>query len=282
MLRLYTILIYATIINKYYRYDWNIKMKNIDSSKTKLSISLALSGGGARGTFHLGFIQALQENNVEIKAISGTSAGALVGGTLACGLKPKEVLHILKSNEFKNLFKFNWFRKSIFKINYNSTIMDKLFTLDGLSKTKIPFYVCVTDIKSHESIYLSSGEGKTVIAASCSIVPVLEPIIYENKILADGGILDMMPTTPLTNYEYPILGINLMPDEMPEKQSFFSLTKRVWHLLLTTNLPQDIKRCRWYIAPLEITKIKIISFNNLQEGFDLGYEYGLRWCKTQL
>jgi len=251
------------------------------SDKTVLSISLALSGGGARGTFHLGFIQALQEYGVEIKAISGSSAGALVGGAISCGLKPNEVLDILKSDEFKKIFKFNWFKKSVFAINLNSTIRDELFNVDDLSKTKIPFYVCVSDMESGENIYADKGDGKALITASCSVVPLFEPFVYNDKILADGGILDMMPTTPLLKYDYPILGINLMPNEMPIKYTFFSLTKRVWQLLLTTNIKRDIKRCKYYIAPMEVTKIKIFSLNNLQEGFDLGYEHGLRWCETQ-
>lgn len=244
-------------------------------------ISLALSGGGARGTFHLGFIQALQENSVEIKAISGTSAGALIGGAISCGLKPKEVLKILKSQEFKKLFKFNWFRKSMFTIDYDSSVMDKLFSVGDLSNTKIPFYVCVTDMQTQDVLYLNDGDGKSLVTASCTVVPLFEPFIYEGKFLADGGILDMMPTTPLIKYDYPILGINLMPNEMPKKLSFLSLIKRVWYLLLTTNIPRDIKRCKWYIAPIEIVKIKIFSLNNLQAGFDLGYRQGLEWCKTQ-
>lgn len=250
--------------------------------KNKTSISLALSGGGARGTYHLGFIQALKENDVEIKAISGTSAGALVGGAIACGLEPKEVLDILKSQEFRNLFKFNWFRKSIFRIDYNSTVMDKIFSVGDLSNTKIPFFVCVTDMESHQSIYTNNGDGKTLVTASCSVVPFFEPFVYQDKFLADGGVLDMMPTTPLMRYDYPILGINLMPNEMPKKHSFWNLTKRIWHLILTTNLPSDIKRCEWYISPMEVKKIKIFSLNNLQGGFDLGYAQGLKWCESQI
>ena len=248
----------------------------------RLSISLALSGGAARGTFHLGFIQALQEHDVEIKAISGSSAGTIVGGAIACGIEPKEVLKIVKSKEFKNLFKFNWFRKSLLCINHNSTVMDKLFRVDDLSQTKIPLYVCVTDMASHQSIYAEKGNGKNLIISSCSLVPLFEPFAYENKILADGGILDLMPTTPLLKYDYPILGINLMPHKMPKKHSFFSLTKRVWYLLLATNLPRDIKRCKWYIAPAELSHIKMFSFNHLQKGFDLGYEHGLKWCQENI
>lgn len=250
--------------------------------KDKISISLALSGGGARGSFHLGFIQALQENGVEIKAISGSSAGALVGGAVACGIEPKEVMEILKSQEFRELFKFNWFRKSIFRVDYASNVTNKLFGVGDISNTKIPFYACVADMESHEVFYANRGDGKSLISASCSIVPVFEPYIYDGRILADGGILDMMPTTPLTKYDYPILGINLMPSKMPKKHSFWNLTKRTLNLILTSNIAHDIKRCKWYIAPKEITKIRIFSLNNLQTGYDLGYKHGVEWCEENL
>ena len=57
-------------------------------------VSLCLSGGAARGAFHLGVLSVLEENNVQIKAISGSSVGALIGGSLACGKNSKEIFDI--------------------------------------------------------------------------------------------------------------------------------------------------------------------------------------------
>ncbi len=254
---------------------------NRTTTKSTLEISLALSGGAARGTFHLGFVQALQENSVDIKAISGTSAGALVGGALACGLSPHEILNLLKSHEFRNIFRFNWFRKSLFSIDCKAEVVYKLFPLANIKDTKIPFYACITDINNHEIIYANEGDAQTLILASCALIPIFEPILNENRLLADGGILNLMPTTPLLKYDYPILGINLMPYKTPLKYNFFTLIGRVLQLLFTTTLYQDIKKCTWYIAPKELNNIKMFSLNNLQQGFDLGYTQGLKWCDAQ-
>ncbi|OIP54614.1 MAG: hypothetical protein AUK54_05915 [Helicobacteraceae bacterium CG2_30_36_10] len=255
---------------------------NRTPTKPVLEISLALSGGAARGTFHLGFVEALQENGVQIKAISGTSAGALAGGALACGITPKEIMSILKSSEFRNIFKFNWFRKSLFSIDYKADVIFKLFPLGNLKDTKIPFYACVTDINNHEVIYANKGDGRTLILASCALIPVFEPIMDENRLLADGGILDLLPTTPLLQYNYPILGINLMPYKTPGEYNFFTLIARVLQLLFTARLSQNINNCQWYIAPQELSNVKMFSLNSLQKGFDLGYAKGLKWCEAQL
>lgn len=255
---------------------------NRTATKPALEISLALSGGVARGTFHLGFMQALQENGVQIKAISGTSAGSIAGGALACGISPKETLQIVKSKEFRKIFKFNWFRQSLFYIDSEADVVHKLFPFSDIKHTKIPFYTCVTDINNHEVIYANEGEARTLIVASCALIPVFKPLYYENKILADGGILDIMPTTPLLKYGYPILGINLIPSKTPNKYNFFTLIERLIQILFSTRLPQDIKNCEWYISPQELNGIKMFSFKKLQTGFDLGYAQGLKWCEAQL
>lgn len=247
------------------------------STRTSLEISLALGGGAARGAFHLGFIEALQENGVVIKAISGSSAGALVGGGIACGVSPKKLLEVFKSKEFRKIFKWNWFRKSLFKIDTNAKILDEIFPFNDLNETKIPFYCCVLDMNSHESLYLKDGEAKPKIAASCALTPMFEPIYDKDMILVDGGINDLVPTTPLLDLGYPILSINLIPTAMPKKHTFFSISKRVWQLLWTANIPKSKKDSTWFIAPKELSQLKMFSFSDIDKGFELGYKNGIEW-----
>lgn len=69
------------------------------------SVGLVLSGGGAKGLSHIGVIKALEENNIPIDYVSGTSMGAIVGGFYAIGLSPDEMVSILKSDAFQS-----WYR----------------------------------------------------------------------------------------------------------------------------------------------------------------------------
>lgn len=65
-------------------------------------IGLVLSGGGARGIAHVGMIKALEENDIPIDYITGTSMGAIVGGLYAIGISPDEMMDLFRSNEFLN------------------------------------------------------------------------------------------------------------------------------------------------------------------------------------
>lgn len=63
-------------------------------------VGLVLSGGGASAVAHLGVIKALEENGIPIDYISGTSAGALIGGLYACGYSPQQIEEFVLSDEF--------------------------------------------------------------------------------------------------------------------------------------------------------------------------------------
>jgi len=252
------------------------------TTKPALEISLALSGGAARGAFHLGFIQSLQENGVSIKAISGSSVGALVGGAISCGISPKDALEVFKSKEFKKIFKFSWFHKGVFEIDLKSKVLDTLFLFDDLSQTKIPFFVCVTDFDNQQPLYLNKGDAKILICASCALVPFFKPITYNNMVMVDGGILDLMPVEPLKQYNYKILGLNIMPSLKPKKYTFKTIFLRMIEIVISTNLQSSIKQCDWYIASKEILQLKMFSFKGLQKGFDLGYKDGQKWCEENL
>src|ERR1035437_6340905 len=69
-------------------------------------IGLVLSGGGAPGIAHIGVIKALEENNIPIDYITGTSIGAFIGGLYASGYSPDEMILFFKSSDFKKLKKY--------------------------------------------------------------------------------------------------------------------------------------------------------------------------------
>ena len=249
------------------------------ATKPTLEVSLALSGGAARGSFHLGFIEALQENGVKIKAISGSSAGALVGSAISCGISPKDALEVFKSKEFKKIFKFTWFTKGLFKIDLSAKVLDKLFLFDNLNQTKIPFFACVTDFENQKALHVNEGLAKELICASCALVPFFSPIAYDGKVLVDGGVLDLMPVSPLKKFGHKVIGINIMPSLKPKKYTLKTITLRILDILMSANLEESAKKCDYYIAPEELSKYKMFSFKGLQKGFDLGYVYGQKWCE---
>ena len=74
-----------------------LTLSSVSFSQT---VGLVLSGGGAKGIAHIGIIQALEENNVPIDYIAGTSMGAIVGALYAMGYTPAEMIELIKSDDF--------------------------------------------------------------------------------------------------------------------------------------------------------------------------------------
>ena len=64
------------------------------------TVGLVLSGGGAKGIAHVGVIKALEENNIPIDYVTGTSMGAIVGSLYSCGWSPDRMLEFFTSSDF--------------------------------------------------------------------------------------------------------------------------------------------------------------------------------------
>ncbi|HFU74293.1 MAG TPA: hypothetical protein ENK65_01930 [Helicobacteraceae bacterium] len=172
-------------------------------------ISLALSGGAARGAFHIGALQSLYKHNIDIVAISGTSIGAVVGAAYCGGKKPLEILDIFKSSEFKKMMKFSLSKDGFISMDATAPIISELFTTPRIESLNIPLSVTTTDVTHSKIKRFESGDIFPIVTASSALVPLFQPITYNNVKYIDGGVFDNLPTRPLQKYNTPILGINL-------------------------------------------------------------------------
>ena len=152
-----------------------------------MKISLALSGGAARGAFHLGVLQALEENNMEIVAISGSSIGAIIGTSYAAGVSPKEQLEIFQSKAFKKAFKFNNFKNGFFRIDRQKEILKALVPIENIEDTDIKLHITAIDLESGRIVRFTKGKAIPLCIASATVVPFFKPIAYEGYQLVDGG-----------------------------------------------------------------------------------------------
>ena len=84
---------------KYFIYIFTL-LFTIATASAKQSVGLVLSGGGAKGIAHIGVIKALEDNDIPIDYITGTSMGAIVGGMYAAGYTTDEMMQLLQSKEF--------------------------------------------------------------------------------------------------------------------------------------------------------------------------------------
>ncbi len=237
-----------------------------------MKISIALSGGAARGAFHLGVLEALDEKGFQIEAISGSSIGSIVGASYACGISPKEQLDFFCSKEFKKIIKFNYFKHSLLKIDEKNSILKEIMPAKNLEDVKIKTYITTIDLVSGKIVRFDKGDSIALCLASSALMPLFKPIEYKNYKLADGGIMDNLPIEPLKKHNLPIFGVDLHPNESNFKDTMSGILKRMIVLAWRANVQKNINECDLYITNQKLSNYSLFKFKHLEDMFDLGYE----------
>lgn len=197
------------------------------------TVGLVLSGGGAKGIAHVGVIKALEENEIPIDYVAGTSMGAIVGSLYSCGWSPEKMLDLFTSQDFrdwstgtiskKNVYYFSTPAPSPEWVSLNINFKDstdifgqiiptslinpipmnleflKLYSPyteqcgENFNNLFVPFRCVTSDVYHKHKIVCSSGSLGDAVRASMSFPLVFKPIEMDGVLVYDGGIYDNFP-----------------------------------------------------------------------------------------
>ncbi len=159
------------------------------------NIALVLSGGGARGIAHIGVIEELQKRGYEITSIAGTSMGALVGGMYAAGKleEYKEWMCSLDKMKVFSLVDFTFSADGIVKGDKVLNAIREFVPDTNIEDLKIAYSATAADIENHKELVYRSGSLYEAIRASIAIPMVITPVIKDNAIIVDGGVVNNLP-----------------------------------------------------------------------------------------
>ncbi|MBF0388176.1 MAG: patatin-like phospholipase family protein [Candidatus Omnitrophica bacterium] len=180
-----------------------------------VSVGLVLGGGAAFGLAHIGVIRVLEEENIPIDVVVGSSMGALIGGLWAAGFNADELEKM--AYEFR-------VRSNLFKL------IDLVFPLSGLisgkavtswlrskfhQKTfkdlKIPLKVVAYDLIHRKDLIIVEGLLVDAVRKSISIPGVFQPIVNDDQLIIDGGVMNPLPTNVLTSSDVKkIIAVNVL------------------------------------------------------------------------
>ncbi|MCL4395860.1 MAG: patatin-like phospholipase domain-containing protein [Chloroflexi bacterium] len=183
-------------------------------------VGLALSSGNARGFAHIGVLKVLQEENIPVDMIAGTSAGAVFGSMYAAGRSVPELIefaiNVQRQYNFFTGFRYWDIRvpphSGLIKGNkvlsyFRKWLADKTF--DDLN---IPLYIVATDLISGEEVVFDRGPVAEAVRASMSVIGILEPAYVSGRFLIDGGSVNPVPTQLLADKGNSIiLASNVIP-----------------------------------------------------------------------
>jgi len=152
-------------------------------------IGVVLSGGGVRGFAHLGLLKLMDELHIKPSAISGVSAGAIIGALYASGKTPEEIVALSKSNKYLGYSDFLWRKEGLFSMETMKRLLIENLPEDSFESLKIPLFVNATDFFHNKTIFFSTGKLIQPLIASASMPVVFEPVSIEKSRLVDGGLL---------------------------------------------------------------------------------------------
>lgn len=239
-----------------------------------MKIGLVLSGGGSRGLAHLGIIKALQEFEVPIDIISGSSSGAIAGALFSYGYSPDEILSIISELSFLRLFKPAISKTGLLRMDSTESLFRKYFTEDDFSALKIPLTICATDLCKGKTVYFSEGPLLKPLMASSCIPVVFDPINIDGSLYVDGGILNNFPTQPLLAKNVKIIGLHSNPvDESFKVSNVKTMFERTFLLVINANSYHHVNDCDLFLEPPGLKKIKVFDLKKSKEIFEIGYRY---------
>ncbi len=160
------------------------------------NISLVLSGGGARGIAHIGVINVLLREGFKINAISGTSMGGLVGA-IYCSNKLPEFQEWLENADIEQALKVLDFSLSSPGFIKGEKLMKKInsfLSYENIEDLPIPFTAIATDILKNSEVVLEKGNLSNAIRSTISIPSVFTPVVDNEQVLVDGGLINNIPT----------------------------------------------------------------------------------------
>jgi len=233
-------------------------------------IGLCLSGGAARGAYHLGVLKALGELGIGVRAISGSSIGAAIGVGYACGNAPEAMLAFFKSRAFRKSIAWNFWGGSVWKIDATHPVFEGFFQgYTRLEDLPLPLYVSVCDLQKGEAVYAQRGDLRQLLEATCALAPFFPFRSITGRWYGDGGFVDNLPLHPLKQSDLPLVAVNLHP--RVKHESSRGLLRRALFLCWHANVHIQEKEATWLITSPELSRFSLFSFSSLDVLMEMGY-----------
>lgn len=273
-------------------------------------VGLVLSGGGAKGMTHIGIIRALEENNIPIDYITGTSMGAIIGSLYAMGYSPDDMEALLRSEDFKRwysgqvepeygyYFKQNRSTPEFFNIRFSfkdslhikpqilptsmvnpiqmNLVFVELFARataacsGDFNRLFVPFRCIASDVYNKRPLIMRRGDLGDAVRSSMSFPFVFKPIEIDSVLAYDGGIYNNFPTDIMREDFKPEVIIGSVVAANPGKPKENDLMSQLENMIMQKT-DYTLPDSLGIIMTFKYDDVSLLDFDRLQELHDIGY-----------
>lgn len=235
----------------------------------KQGVGMAMGGGGLRFFFHVGVLKAIDQYNIPVKIIAGTSAGSIAGAMYASGMSGldiEEVCMTLNISSFITLGSPKLSRKGILRAKGIVDLLEEHLQGKTFDKLNMPFYAVATDLLTGEKVIFDKGPVSIAVRSSISVPAVFEPVIHEGRILVDGGLVENLPLSIVRErWKGPLFASWLTP---PIAINNITITTRKNPLSIIAGYVPFLKSWSAFDQP-EIQKMNGDMFSILMRSWDI-------------
>ncbi|NGX56134.1 MAG: putative NTE family protein [Candidatus Anoxychlamydiales bacterium] len=251
---------------------------NIYAQDKNPKVALVLGAGGQRGYAHVGVLEVLEENNIPIDLIVGSSAGSMVGAFYAHYKDAKKVHDIFCSVDLMNLLNINFWTLHL-GLSDTKNMKDMLEKNIGdinFSDLKIPFACIAADLDTGALVNFDKGKLIPSVIASCSVPFLMDPVKYDGKILVDGGIVDKIPVSTAKQYNPDVIIAIDIRDPLEKKYDYniAGFSKRAIEIMEYQQYEYNIKGADIVIKP-NLFSVSFFDSSHREEFHELGRKAAL-------
>ncbi|RMH74056.1 MAG: hypothetical protein D6675_00870 [Gemmatimonadetes bacterium] len=269
-------------------------------------VTVAFSGGIAKGLTHIGVIRAFEDYHIPIDRITGTSMGGVIGGLHALGYSADDIEAIAhwvpwetvfldlperrllyfgqKKDNDRNLLEFrfkNWrlqFPSGLSEGQEMRTRLTQLTIGQGykadfdFSRAPIPFQLLATDLNRGRAVVLERGYPGEMMRASSAFPIAFTPVQVDSLLLADGGLLENLPTRTARKHPGLVIGVDLASDQYhPNPQNIIDLTQRTIAIMAQSQT-QELRELADVLIHPNVDEFDPSDWRNLDTLMTLGYQ----------
>ncbi|HIQ26418.1 MAG TPA: patatin-like phospholipase family protein [Aquifex aeolicus] len=245
-----------------------------------MEICLVLSGGAARGLAHIGVLKALLKGGIKIRAISGSSAGAIVGAFASAGYTPDKMVEIAQSVSPFKVFKPSFPPKVSLLSGKPVEEFFRSFLPKSFEELEIPLWVSATDLKTGEGVLINGGDLPKAVTASSALPPFFPPVELEGRLLNDGGFTNDLPVEPFLRKNCFRLCVDVTP--LGEKEKFSSpvdVAIRSLFIALRGIKLQKYTLCDRVLIP-DLRGYSFVNYRAVDKLVEKGFECGVEFLKS--
>jgi NTE family protein len=175
-------------------------------------VGVALGGGFARGIAHIGVLRILEEYDIPIDFIAGTSVGALIAATYAGGTPLEEMERQGSETHFRDFGRWTVSRMGMASNERLEDFLHKFTLAQTFEEMKIPLSIVATDLVEGKSVYFTDGDIGPALRASCAYPGLFLPVRYREQLLVDGFLTETVPSPAVRRMGAEVvIGVHLEP-----------------------------------------------------------------------